>query len=381
MKGQYSMNDTQKFQQMLVGPIERFNQYNDIFRRAIHDPEIIPWMERFRDREKRLGTPGFTQVDYALGDASWTIEDHFAKGVQGSNLEGLYTWENLDRGETSPRKVDYEPRKLTETLKKAAHFFGASLVGVCEVNPLWIYSHNYNEITGELTKMELPTGFDYAVVMAVEMDYEYIQTSPAGGAAAATGLGYSKMAVLAGLLAQFIRKMGFGAIPCGNDTGLSIPLAIEAGLGELGRNGILITEKFGPRVRLCKVFTDMELIPDAPKFFGVDQFCLICKKCAQTCPSKAIPEGERTTEARTKSNNSGVEKWMIDPERCFHFWGANRNDCANCIRSCPFNQRPGWIHDLTRFFIKRMPVFNPLFLSLHSLIGYDKQILPDAIWE
>lgn len=40
-----------------------------------------------------------------------------------------------------------------------------------------------------------------------------------------------------------------------NDISLSIPLAIEAGLGELGRNGLLITKDFGPCVRLCKIFT------------------------------------------------------------------------------------------------------------------------------
>ena len=149
------------------------------------------------------------------------------------------------------------------------------------------------------------------------------------------------MAFTAGLLAQFIRGLGYEAIPSGNDTALSIPLAVEAGLGELGRNGILITDKFGPRVRLCKVFTDLPLVPDTPKFFGVERFCELCKKCAEQCPPKAIPSGEKTTEAITISNNSGVKKWMINPEQCYRFWAANRTDCANCIQVCPFNQTQG----------------------------------------
>jgi len=374
------MDDTDKYRKMLVGPIKRFNPYHEVLRRADHDPELIPWMERFRDRAKKFGSPGFTRKDYALTDAAWYIEDHFAMGNLGSAHDGLYAWESRDEGKNDLPKTTSDPKELTRIVKNGAAFFGASLVGVCEINPLWIYSHNYNDITDELNELELPEGINHAIVMAVEMDYDYIQTSPAGGSAAATGLAYSKMAFLAALLAQFIRGLRFRALPSGNDTGLSIPLAIEAGLGELGRNGILITEKFGPRVRLCKVFTDLPLIPDSVKFFGVEAFCKICKKCAQTCPSQAITLGEKTTEERTKSNNPGVEKWMIDPEQCFRFWGANRTDCSNCIRTCPFNQKHGWHHDLSRFLIKRIPLLNPFFLWLHDVLGYDKQADPAVIW-
>ena len=265
------------------------------------------------------------------------------------------------------------PEDATKKIKKAARFFGAALVGICKLNNLWLYSHVSNDLTGETQELNLPAKNQYVIVMAIEMDYDHIKTSPTGGSSAATGLGYSKMAVTAGLTAQFIRGLGYGSIPSGNDTALSIPLAIEAGLGELGRNGILVTEKFGPRVRLCKVFTDLPLVPDQPQFFGVERFCELCKKCAQHCPSKAIPFGERTTEAITISNNSGVNKWMINPEQCYRFWGANRTDCANCIRVCPFNQKPGWHHDIARYFIKHLPALNPLFLWLHSVFKYDRQ--------
>jgi reductive dehalogenase len=216
--------------------------------------------------------------------------------------------------------------------------------------------------------------------MAIEMDYAFIQTAPTGGAAAATGLGYSKMAFVAGLLAQFIRGLGYQAMPCGNDTALSIPIAVEAGLGELGRNGLLITEKFGPRVRLCKVFTDLPLAPDGPHFFGVEEFCRACMKCADYCPSRAISFDEQTTEAPTISNNPGVLKWPINPEQCFKLWIANRTDCANCIRVCPYNKEAGWHHDLVRALIKHVPPLNPLFVRLDDLFGYGRQLVPETIW-
>jgi epoxyqueuosine reductase QueG len=88
------------------------------------------------------------------------------------------------------------------------------------------------------------------------------------------------MGFIAPSMARFIQELGYHAMPSGNDTALSIPMAVDAGLGELGRNGILITPKYGPRVRLCKVFTDLPLVHDKPVDLGVQAFCEICKKCA-----------------------------------------------------------------------------------------------------
>jgi hypothetical protein len=93
------------------------------------------------------------------------------------------------------------------------------------------------------------------------MDYTLMRTAPAYGENAATGRGYSMMAYVASSVVHFIRDLGYKAIPCGNDTALSVPMAIDAGLGELGRHGILIAPKYGPRIRISKVFTDLPLGP------------------------------------------------------------------------------------------------------------------------
>jgi epoxyqueuosine reductase len=125
-----------------------------------------------------------------------------------------------------------------------------------------IYSHELNLLKMEHRPVELPEGCTNAVVMAVEMDYESCAYSPDGISGASTGLGYSQQAVVANLVATFICGLGYRAIPSGNDTGPTVPLALAAGLGELGRMGLLITEEFGPRVRLCKLFTDLPLAFD-----------------------------------------------------------------------------------------------------------------------
>ena len=108
------MDDTEKYRKMLVGPIKRFNPFHEVLRRANNDPEMIPWMERFRDRGKKLGSPGFTRMDYALTDAAWYIEDYFAMGNLGSDHDGLYAWKNLDERKDDLPKTTSDPEEFNK---------------------------------------------------------------------------------------------------------------------------------------------------------------------------------------------------------------------------------------------------------------------------
>ena len=55
---------------------------------------------------------------------------------------------------------------------------------------------------------------------------------------------------------------------------------MQAGLGEYGCHGLVITKEFGPRVRFGKIFTDLPLSHDRPVKFGVKEFCDMCRRCA-----------------------------------------------------------------------------------------------------
>jgi reductive dehalogenase len=185
------------------------------------------------------------------------------------------------------------------------------------------------------------------------------------------------MAFLETELSAFLRRLGYRAIPCGNDIALSVPLAIDAGLGQYGRHGLLITREYGPRVRLAKVLTDMPLVPDAPDTAfseAVIRFCEICGKCADLCPSQSIPrERERTWTGMSKSNNPGVKKWYVDVESCYNFWIQNGCDCSNCIRSCPFNKPNDWLHKAVTFIVERYPLLHRVVLAFDDLLGYGGQ--------
>jgi hypothetical protein len=90
----------------------------------------------------------------------------------------------------------------------------------------------------------IPRTMNRVVALGFEEYFLGIANSPGRLASAAVGDGYSRMAVTSTTLAQFIRHLGYRAIPAGNGFGLSIPIAIDAGLGELGRNGLLMTPKY-----------------------------------------------------------------------------------------------------------------------------------------
>ena len=117
-----------------------------------------------------------------------------------------------------------DPAANAALVKQTARRFGADLIGICRLNPKWLYAcdHAGNEVT-------VPDGCAWAVVMAVAMDAGRVRLSPRMAASAASGLGYMQMAVCASGLALFIRALGYTAIAAGNGTALSIPLAADAG--------------------------------------------------------------------------------------------------------------------------------------------------------
>jgi len=342
---------------------KRFEEKNNMIYRRLWDKNLPNYGKMFYNNimnHIKSGQAGYSRLDFAFVKAGWTVYEKFPFA---------FAWE-----EKSPYMGDYgtewlkeryeikDPHTFTTKIKKIAQFYGASLVGITEINENWIYKTGFMRPTlineesskGDLrdgnqtnfsileTSINLPEGINKAIVMAIEMDKNAISTAPAQPAAAAAAIGYSKMAFMISCIGSFIRNLGYRAIQCGNDTALSIPLAIDAGLGALGRLGLLITPEFGPRVRICKVFTDLPLIPDQPDLEFIEKvknYCKNCYKCADICETNAISkERNPCFNGLNISNNSGIEKYYVDGEKCFDFWVINSSDCGYCIAVCPFSK-------------------------------------------
>jgi reductive dehalogenase len=356
--------------------LKPMSEADTIFARVQHDPGFQYYQKaEFSGAELMISKDilGYSLFEHELVVAAWKLYDSrhsiHRPGI-GLDPEG---------SETGERKVT-DPEELTQMVKKAARFFGADLVGIAPLNRDWLFTVNRR---GE--PYEGHETMEYVIVMAVEMDYDAIASSPAFTSSAAVGLGYSTMAFVELELAAFIQRLGYRAMTSGNDVSLSIPQAIDAGLGQYGRHGLLITKEFGPRVRIAKVLTDMPLLRDYPdKGFckSVVRFCEICEKCATTCPSQSIPYGkDQTWEGTTISNNPGVKKWYVEVESCYGFWVENGSDCSNCIRSCPYNKKDGIFHRTILWFVQHTPWFNRLIVKMDDIAGYGKQKSGTKFWK
>ncbi len=364
----------------------RFSQRDDVFNRAWWDPEVmsddvVAFYEAHRKPDPRKGD-GFTQWDFALLNASWSVARDFAgRGMANGRREGF-----LDPFEVFVPQADQQAelpalQNVTDRIRSVAAFLGADLVGVTAYDERWTYTHSADISSKQ--RAEKPNdwldGMTNVIVLGHEMERSLVQAYPSALAAAATGREYSHEAAVVTSLASFINGLGYRAVASSNDTALTIPYAIKAGLGEYGRNQMVITREFGPRVRFSKVFTDLPLVPDKPRKLGVGETCSVCTKCAEACPPKALPKGPPQEVGPDRSNISGVTKWSADCNKCFTYWTKLRADCAICMRVCPYNRDYSkWWNRLFRDLLNGP--LRGLMLRLDARFDANKRMAPKEWW-
>jgi len=323
---------------------KRFSQRNDVFSRAMWDETVrSDQSEKFFASYRMEASPrrgdGFSMRDFALRNASWLISDIMTnRFADQGRREGFQAPISADTPVAPDQLQIDDPAKMAGEIKKVARFFGADLCGITEMDQRWLYTARVDTRDMSEADPDLPEGLNSVIVMGHEMDAGLVATYPSALAGAATGREYSHEAAVVMQLAAYIRNLGYRAVASMNDTGLVIPFAIKAGLGEYARNQLVITPEFGPRLRFSKIFTDLPLTHDTPRPRGVRAFCDICQKCADACPPKALPFGPPTVGGANRSAIPGVRKWTSDAEKCFGFWAKTSTDCAICMRVCPFNR-------------------------------------------
>lgn len=270
------------------------------------------------------------------------------------------------------KKINISPQEATRRVKGYTKRLGASLVGVAELNPLWVYSKR-GEIFWENWEdwgRNINMNHKYVIVFAEEMDFDLVSTAPHTPTNIESMFNYAKGAFISTQLASFIANLGYSATAnhLRHYDSLMVPLAVDAGLGELNRMGYLLTKELGPRVRLSAVSTDLPLVPDKPVDIGVDHFCEICKKCAVSCPSKSIPDGD-------KKEVNGTLRWMLNAETCFEYWGKVGTDCNRCMMTCPWSHARTFPHKLIVFMITRNALARRLFTVMDDIF-YGRQPKP-----
>jgi len=382
---------------------KRWNPANTAFRRL---PDYIG-MERFREiaalgkestREKMArGEPGWSVRDAALQKAA-NLVNYLSGGMNGDDV-GMVSWNATPQTEQLRRrgpKYDESPDIAARDVKAAARLFGAALVGVTPLDRRLVFSHGrrgkpivFEDTERPYTtdeKYVIPTDFKWVVVLASRMSLETLYRAPSYIGDAPSYFGYSTMSWTSGTVAEFIRGLGYEAIPVKNGLCNTVAFGVLAGLGELGRHNRLLTYEYGPMVRLSAVLTDLPMATDKPIDAGIADFCRRCMKCAEACPSQALSfDRDPSWEVKGEWNNPGHKAWFEDAGKCLSYWRITNSSCSICFAVCPWSKKDkSWVHSLVKLTAATAPVFDGAMRRMDDFFGYGLKNSPreqEAWWD
>jgi ferredoxin len=325
----------------LVGPLERFDERDCLFARM----DLEPGSERYQAyylgaREELQPADDFLRSLPPLGSSGAPSDRAALDSIFGSAFiaglpkEAAAVGGRAVGGEAAPSRVPLDPEEAALKVKALARYLGADLVGIGPLNQAFVYSHVGRTFYGQEWGAEISLEHPFAISIGVAMDYDLLRRyAPGFPVMMESALAYAKSAVIAVQLANYLKGLGFSARAhhLRDYQLLCVPVAVDAGLGELGRSGVLITREFGSAVRLATVTTDLPMTMDHPVDLDIQSFCRDCKLCAMACPAGAVPKGDKVAVR-------GVKRWKLSAGRCYHYWRQVGSDCALCLVACPWSR-------------------------------------------
>lgn len=191
----------------------------------------------------------------------------------------------------------------------------------------------YVKISGSEVFKQLAVPYSHVIIFTARQKKEPILTSPSIKSQVEVSRIYGVTGKAANDLSIYLDKSGYGAIPSHSMGGAIdyTKLGFWAGIGSIGRHGLLIEPLSGPNHRLGAVFTNISNLKDyfnnANEHLWINDFCQKCGKCIEKCPSKAIKE-------QPSVNENGYTT-CIDYKKCGEVFGSQFG-CNICVAVCPF---------------------------------------------
>jgi len=231
------------------------------------------------------------------------------------NMVNRWLLRRADGPVAKTRQPVADPRAMANAIKQRARELGAGAAGIAPLTEKALYQGYQSD-------------YPHAIVVLMPMDSQEMAFVTTNRAGAETMRAYMEITRTVIALAEHIRALGWRARAYGEAADiLHIPLAIDAGLGQLGKHGSLICREFGSSMRIATVLTDLPLAHDAPVDIAVDDLCLGCRRCSLDCPVDAIADRKQMVR--------GEEKWYVDFDKCAPYF-THTVGCGICIEVCPW---------------------------------------------
>ena len=214
----------------------------------------------------------------------------------------------------------------------------------------WQIKFGFTEVPMELIFNNKAILFKYALVAIQEMDKEKINTAPELDAGEEVLAVYNSLGLAVNDIARWLRKNY--KIHCQANHPLgglvnTVPLAVKAGLGWCGSNGLLITPDYGQRQRIAPIFIKDPIFrfTDSDKHSWIEAYCAICHRCEKACPTGAILKKKIYHDE--KIDGVGPVRTCIDREKCYPYFNATLG-CSICVKVCPFSRANGTYEHLKK---------------------------------
>jgi reductive dehalogenase len=365
----------------VAGRIERYDERDNVFAREALEPGSKEEVEYHKRH------PELVEVDREIGAFIQGKRDRSESGWKKAYYQGAFTPiahlglpDCVDGVPLSP-EVGKSAEENSRIMKALALHLGADLAGVGPLKQEWVYSHRGvlpyfgdqrpnpplfdgmpEHYTGRRYGDPIEVNHSNAIAMAFAQDFDTMKAGPGEASDLEVGRVYAKSALVASQLARFIRTLGYRARAhhLRNYGVLVVPVAVDAGLGELARCGYMISRAYGANTRISCVTTDMPLAHDGPVDIGVQDFCVKCLKCARTCPANAIPAGE-------KVEVNGTLRWKADAEKCLLYWGRVGAACMICQTVCPWSKPPTPFHRAVAWTAVNIPSSRRALITLDDV--------------
>lgn len=362
-----------RFKEIEIGsiPINRFDERDIMFSRA----ELKEGSQLFKAYYKLHPDKKILDDKFRENPGLLSPHSHFyhkkSFALASENFEKVALLHQYVDIATKDTQKPYNSVEISSHLKSLAKSLGALNVGIVKTKPYHFYSYKGR---GKTYGEPIAYKGHYAIAFTVEMNHAMVSAAPKASIVVESSKQYLNSGNIAIQIAKEIREMGFEArAHIDGNYQLICPLvARDAGLGEIGRMGLLMTPKKGPRVRIAVVTTNLKLHEDSyiRNIASLD-FCRICKKCALCCPGKSIPFGNPSKE-------NGISRWKINSESCFTYWSFAGTDCGRCMAVCPFSHPDNLLHNSIRWGINKSVVFRHIAVYADNFF-YGKRPKPKPL--